>query len=269
MELVARQNDVFLFRRKPEPRIQHALKQSFVNGVELIGYSVEPEPISPGSAMTVTLFWRASQPLALDLTVFNHVLDASGKLVGQRDSQPNNGAYPTTEWATGATIVDQHRMGDHRVGEHVRREPAGVVRAQDGGRHPDERLVDERLVLGAGGVLLVAAAGPDRLADDARAAAGVFADERVQHPRDDPARVAPVPRHVDEADAAHPATERGAQELEIGAGHRDQDRLAGGHPVLDEGHRGGQVFGGVRVEEPFMDERGYRPGRGHALNCRS
>ncbi|HET6317996.1 MAG TPA: hypothetical protein VFG86_16195, partial [Chloroflexota bacterium] len=121
VELVARHNDVFLFQRKPEPRIQYALKQSFVNGVELIGYSVEPEPISLGAVLTLTLFWRASRPLALDLTVFNHVLDAGGKVVGQRDSQPDNGAYPTTEWATGVTIVDQHRIklaGDAAVSSY-------------------------------------------------------------------------------------------------------------------------------------------------------
>jgi len=110
MELVARRGDVFLFERKPQPLMQHALRQSFANGIELAGYSLEPEKLSPSSVLSLTLFWRSTQPIAPDLTVFNHVLDASGRQIGQRDSQPDNGAYPTTEWATGALIIDQHRI---------------------------------------------------------------------------------------------------------------------------------------------------------------
>ena len=35
------------------------------------------------------------------------MVDAHGKLVAQRDSQPDNGAYPMTEWQPGKTIIDR------------------------------------------------------------------------------------------------------------------------------------------------------------------
>ena len=57
----------------------------------------------------MTLFWGLAQVPVTDLTVFNHLVDAQGKVVAQRDSQPDNGAYPMTEWQPGKTIID-HQM---------------------------------------------------------------------------------------------------------------------------------------------------------------
>ncbi len=109
-ELIAHERNVFLFKHKPEPAVQHPVNETFANGVELVGYNLEPNTIQSGAPITVTLFWRSAQPLPLNLTVFAHVLDASGKPAGQHDGQPDNGAYPTSEWSAGETVVDPHRI---------------------------------------------------------------------------------------------------------------------------------------------------------------
>jgi uncharacterized membrane protein len=99
--------NVFLFRHQPMPPIQQPLAERFANGMELTGYTAGPPTLSAGAPVTLTLFWRASAPVPLDLTVFVHVADSAGKVIAQRDSQPDNGAYPTSEWPSGETIMDR------------------------------------------------------------------------------------------------------------------------------------------------------------------
>jgi hypothetical protein len=41
-------------------------------------------------------------------TVFLHALDADGKIVGQIDRWPQDGAYPTSTWRPGDCIVDAY-----------------------------------------------------------------------------------------------------------------------------------------------------------------
>jgi hypothetical protein len=46
--------------------------------------------------------------LIQDYTVFVHLLDATGQLVAQADARPRSGAYPTSAWAAGDVIPDDH-----------------------------------------------------------------------------------------------------------------------------------------------------------------
>jgi len=40
--------------------------------------------------------------------VFVHLLDAEGRIVAQHDSQPQDGAYPTSVWDAGEVVADEH-----------------------------------------------------------------------------------------------------------------------------------------------------------------
>jgi uncharacterized membrane protein len=110
VEQVAQSQKVYLFKHRPDPSMQHPRSVMFAGGIELIGYTVEPEPVAAGESLTLTLFWRTTAVPTTDLTVFNHLVDAQGKLVAQRDSQPDNGAYPMTEWQPGKTIIDRQMI---------------------------------------------------------------------------------------------------------------------------------------------------------------
>jgi uncharacterized membrane protein len=108
VELIAQHEPkVFFFKHKPAPPLQHSLNRAFANGIELVGYSLATTELKPNSELAVTLFWRTREKLPLNLTVFAHLLDVGGQVVGQRDSQPDNGTYPTTEWTLGTLVVDQ------------------------------------------------------------------------------------------------------------------------------------------------------------------
>jgi 4-amino-4-deoxy-L-arabinose transferase-like glycosyltransferase len=56
----------------------------------------------------VTLYWEVLGTTNADYTVFIHLLDGSGNLVGQGDGPPVNGDYPTVLWEPGELIVDEH-----------------------------------------------------------------------------------------------------------------------------------------------------------------
>lgn len=55
---------------------------------------------------TLTLHWQALAPMAQDYTTFVHFVDAQGNLIAQQDGQPQDGAYPTSVWAVGETVLD-------------------------------------------------------------------------------------------------------------------------------------------------------------------
>ncbi len=86
----------------------------FGGQIDLIGYQA--------SSDGVTLAWRAVSPPESDYTVFVHVVDGSGTLVAQADSQPVDGSFPTGTWRPGESIVDRHKLSL----------PAGSYRLQVG-----------------------------------------------------------------------------------------------------------------------------------------
>lgn len=77
---------------------------SFAGQIELVGYDTDPQD----QELSVTLHWRCQQPPNADYTVFVHLLDAGGQVVAQHDSQPRDGAYPTSIWDVGEVVQDRH-----------------------------------------------------------------------------------------------------------------------------------------------------------------
>jgi hypothetical protein len=86
---------------------ERLLNVSFGEGIGLAGYRIGPP--KPGS-LGVTLFWTASGATSVPYTVFAHVLDRDGKLVGQRDAPPADGLKATTAWIKGETVVDEREI---------------------------------------------------------------------------------------------------------------------------------------------------------------
>jgi hypothetical protein len=67
--------------------------------IELLGAQVDVLPDRGAHGMVeVTLYWRALRQLYTPYTVFAHLLDGSGEILGQWDSEPLGGTYPTDVW---------------------------------------------------------------------------------------------------------------------------------------------------------------------------
>ena len=92
------------------PSPDNLLPKTFADQIELLGYNIRDQRLTPGQSLDITLVWSpAGRPLH-DYTVFVHLLDSEGQLRGQVDSPPASGQYPTSVWDAGEFINDLHTL---------------------------------------------------------------------------------------------------------------------------------------------------------------
>lgn len=113
-------------RPAPPPGVAIPLRASFADGVELLGYDVQPREARPGARVTLTLDWSARKRPSTDYTVFVHMLDARGAPVAGADAPPRSGLDPTSLWDAGDAIADPHVL---QIPADV---PPGVYRLEIG-----------------------------------------------------------------------------------------------------------------------------------------
>jgi len=94
-------------REEPEYSIRYPLRYNLGNEVLLLGYDA-PDTIGP--TLPLTLYWQGVAEMEEDYTVFVHVFDEEGNLLGQHDSQPGRGNYPTSLWTEGWIVEDRHSV---------------------------------------------------------------------------------------------------------------------------------------------------------------
>ena len=63
--------------------------------------------ISTDEGQIITLYWQAQEEITADYTTFMHILDETGQLIAQDDSQPTGGVYPTSIWDKGEIVADR------------------------------------------------------------------------------------------------------------------------------------------------------------------
>lgn len=102
IEIVGRTHEF----NKPTP--QTARVTHFGDAIELIGYDLANVKLKPGEPLKISLDWHALKPADKPYTVFVHLLDANGKVIGQQDAQPMNGDAPTDSWQTNEYISDPY-----------------------------------------------------------------------------------------------------------------------------------------------------------------
>ncbi len=91
------------------PAIESPLTARFGEGIHLLGYRA-PATVHSGASLPMTLYWKSTAVLAERYTVFIHLLDAEGHIVTQIDSQPTQGARPTSGWLPPEIITDEHTL---------------------------------------------------------------------------------------------------------------------------------------------------------------
>jgi len=121
-DLVADIQGFLLFRKSDGANIQYPLDVKFKEGIALLGFNVAVEdsegafseealPLrldDKGGRVRLALWWEARAPVEEDYTVFTHLLDDKGRLVGGHDSMPANGWRPTSGWSTEEVVRDIH-----------------------------------------------------------------------------------------------------------------------------------------------------------------
>ncbi len=88
--------------------ISHPLVATLGNQVRFLGFDLESDTVRPGEQVAFTLYWQALTSMNTSYTVFTHLLGPANQVVGQWDSPPHGGAYPTTRWQPGEVVADAY-----------------------------------------------------------------------------------------------------------------------------------------------------------------
>jgi uncharacterized membrane protein len=80
----------------------------FGQHIELVGGLITPSELtlSAERVVTVSLYWRALEPIEQNYVLFVHLADAAGRVHVQRDTESGWGFYPTPTWPVGPLIED-------------------------------------------------------------------------------------------------------------------------------------------------------------------
>lgn len=78
--------------------------------VELLAYEVESGAVRPEERVGITFYWRCVTEMEESLNIFVRILGREGQLIGEKESYPGGGSYPTTEWKKGEIIKDTYRI---------------------------------------------------------------------------------------------------------------------------------------------------------------
>jgi hypothetical protein len=126
----------------PEITLHSSPNQNITETISLLGYDLSPVKIRPGDPITVTLYWQATQALAIDYTSYVHLINRNDQGVAQNDHRPGGDFYPSRYWQAGETIRDQHTLtlpantlaGEYRLRVGMYYQPeAGVIESMGDG----------------------------------------------------------------------------------------------------------------------------------------
>ena len=117
------------------------------DGIQLLGYDLQPETVHPGDMVYLQLHWLVESKPTANWTVFTHLVakDAAGnlKLVAGQDNPPGENTLTTDRWQPGWRILDEYQiqlptdlaLGKYQLeiglyqanGEHLPRQGGGVA----------------------------------------------------------------------------------------------------------------------------------------------
>ena len=83
---------------------------AFGDHITLADFALSAESLQSGDALQVEFHWQTDAPLTERYKVFLQLLDASGALVAQRDSEPGGGLAITTTWTPEQPVADRHAL---------------------------------------------------------------------------------------------------------------------------------------------------------------
>jgi len=93
----------------PEPA--HRLDWTYLEDgrplARLRGYDLDREVVVPGGTVRVTLYWEVLDETGENYVLFAQLFGREGVRVGQRDTYPGLGHYPTSFWRSGEVILDE------------------------------------------------------------------------------------------------------------------------------------------------------------------
>ncbi len=78
--------------------------------IQLLGCTLDGKPYQPGDRIPMTLYWQGLTSMEVDYSLYLHLIGREGKVVGQVDTYPGRGTYPTSLWMPGEIIADPYAI---------------------------------------------------------------------------------------------------------------------------------------------------------------
>ncbi len=80
------------------------------NALRLIGYTVGATAVQPGERLPVTLYWQAIRPIDRNYSAFVHLLGRDNEVIGQVNTYPDGGNWPTSLLPPGQVLKDTYHV---------------------------------------------------------------------------------------------------------------------------------------------------------------
>jgi hypothetical protein len=125
-----------------------------INGeMRLLGYRLEKTSVHPAETLPVTVYWQALAPMTSDYSVFVHLLGRQRAVIGQVNTYPGLGGWPTSMLKTGDVVADTYQVPVDPAAESpsLIRVYAGLYRYDEPGRpglptfNEREEVIEPRL----------------------------------------------------------------------------------------------------------------------------
>jgi 4-amino-4-deoxy-L-arabinose transferase-like glycosyltransferase len=92
------------------PADMQRLDHTYNSEIRLIGYRLHTQTVRPAQTLPLTLYWELLQPVKTNYSVFVHLLGRQRQVVGQFDTYPGGGAWPTTLLKPGQIVADTYAV---------------------------------------------------------------------------------------------------------------------------------------------------------------
>ncbi|MBI2303636.1 MAG: glycosyltransferase family 39 protein [Chloroflexi bacterium] len=85
---------------------------TFDGSLQLVGYRIPNPRVRPGESLPVSLYWKAMSDTTVNWTNYIHIVDGQNgnTMVGQYDSIPLRGSYPTYFWRKGQIWREDYQV---------------------------------------------------------------------------------------------------------------------------------------------------------------
>ncbi len=102
---------VGITRHYEPPPVMVTFREVTSSPIQLYGCSLQRSQ----GILIVELAWHMLDNVHENFTVFIHLIDDNGTIISQRDTMPQNNAYPTSLWAKGEYVLDEHTLPEPDV----------------------------------------------------------------------------------------------------------------------------------------------------------
>lgn len=95
---------------KEVPAAARPVHITYGDQLELISYTLDRDSVAPGETLHIAAYWRCLSAMELDYSLYVHLFGREGQAIGQVDTYPGGGTYPTSLWQVGDVIQDRYAV---------------------------------------------------------------------------------------------------------------------------------------------------------------